>query len=187
VWGFVCTSMGEPAPAARYRVRVRIETISPTLHAALGELTVAAYRGLPGRPTSDRYAAMLRDVPSRARDAEVLVALGDDGALLGGVTYVGDPASDWAEFDVDDEACFRMLAVAAEARGRGAGRALVEACIERARRDGKARLSLMTTPNMEPAHRLYERMGFRRRPASDVIVEDGLQLRSYVLELDGGA
>jgi GNAT superfamily N-acetyltransferase len=165
---------------------MRVEPITPALHAPLGELTVAAYRGLPGRPTSDGYAAMLRDVASRARDAEVLVALDDDGTLLGGITYVGDASSDWAEFEAEDEACFRMLAVAAAARGRGAGQALVEACVGRARRDRKARLSLLTTANMESAHRLYERLGFRREPESDMIVENGLRLHSYVLDLPRG-
>ncbi len=77
-----------------------------------------------------------------------------------------------------------MLAVSPDAQGRGVGRALVEACIERARRDGKARLSLLTTANMAPAHRLYERLGFRRTPESDMIVENGLRLRSYVLDLE---
>jgi GNAT superfamily N-acetyltransferase len=162
---------------------MRVEPITPGFYLPLGELTVAAYRGLPGRPTSDGYAAMLRDVASRARDAEVLVAVDDDGTLLGGVTYVGDPSNGWAEFEAEDEAGFRMLAVAPAARGRGAGRALVEACIERARRDGKSRLSLLTTANMESAHRLYERLGFHRSPESDMIVEDGLRLRSYVFDL----
>jgi GNAT superfamily N-acetyltransferase len=152
-------------------------------HAALGDLTVRAYAQLPGRPTSNGYAAKLRDVASRARDAEVLVAVADDGRLLGGATYVGDPASPWAEFTASDEACFRMLAVAPEAQGGGVGGALIEACVERARRDGKGRLSLLTTPNMTAAHRLYERFGFRRAPESDIIVEDGLQLRSYALDL----
>src|SRR5438876_6605319 len=139
--------MGEAPLTARYRVPMRVEPVTPSLYGPLGELTVAAYRGLAGRPTSDQYAAMLRDVASRARDAEVLVALDDDGSLLGGVTYVGDRSNSWAEFEAEDEACFRMLAVSPEARGRGAGRALVEACIERARRDGKSRLSLLTTAN----------------------------------------
>ncbi|MDX6519734.1 MAG: hypothetical protein QOJ31_1140 [Gaiellales bacterium] len=164
---------------------MRIVPIQPAQHAALGEITVAAYRGLPGRPTSDRYAAMLRDVAARAREAEVLVAVADDGALLGGVTYVGDAASEWAEFDAADEACFRMLAVSDEARGQGVGAALVRACIDRARRDGKARISLLTTDNMQAAHRLYERLGFRRSPESDMIVESGLNLRSYVFDFKG--
>ena len=163
---------------------MRIVPIEPALHSALGDLTVAAYRGLPGRPTSDSYAAMLCDVSLRARQAEVVVAVADDGTLLGGVTYVGDADSEWAEFDAADEACFRMLAVADRARGQGVGSALVEACIERARRDGKARLSLLTTDCMRPAHRLYERLGFRRVPESDIIVEHGLALRSFVLDLE---
>jgi GNAT superfamily N-acetyltransferase len=165
---------------------MRIEPVTPALHGRLGDITLTAYRELPGRPTSDRYAAMLRDVAGRARDAEVLVALDDQGAVLGGVTYVADPDSPWAEFEAPDEACFRMLAVAPEAQGGGVGGALVEACVERARRDGKARLSLLTTPNMGAAHRVYERLGFRRAPESDIIVEDGLRLRSYVLDLDEG-
>jgi GNAT superfamily N-acetyltransferase len=164
---------------------MRIVPIQPAQLAALGDITVAAYRGLPGRPTSDRYAAMLRDVAARAREAEVLVAVADDGALLGGVTYVGDTASEWAEFDAPDEACFRMLAVSDEARGQGVGAALVQACIDRARGDGKARISLLTTDNMQAAHRLYERLGFRRSPESDMIVEGGLNLRSYVFHLEG--
>lgn len=181
--GIVATLMGEAPLTARYRVLVRIEPVTEALYGPLGELTVAAYSGLPGRPTSDHYAAMLRDVASRAADAEVLVALDDDGSLLGGVTYVGDSSNSWAEFEAEDEAGFRMLAVSPDARGRGAGRALVEACIERARRDGKSRLSLLTTANMASAHRLYERLGFRRTPESDMIVENGLRLRSYVLDL----
>jgi GNAT superfamily N-acetyltransferase len=163
---------------------MRIVSIAPDQYDALGEITVAAYRGLPGRPTSDRYAVTLRDVAARARQAEVLVAVADDGALLGGVTYVGDAASEWAEFDAADEACFRMLAVSDEARGQGVGAALVEACVDRARRDGKARISLLTTDNMQAAHRLYERLGFRRSPESDMIVESGLALRSYVFDLE---
>jgi ribosomal protein S18 acetylase RimI-like enzyme len=166
---------------------MRVEPVTEALYGQLGELTVAAYRGLSGRPTSDHYAAMLRDVASRAADAEVLVALDDDGSLLGGVTYVGDPSNSWAEFEAEDEAGFRMLAVSPDAQGRGAGRALVEACIERARRDGKSRLSLLTTANMASAHRLYEGLGFRRTPESDMIVENGLRLRSYVLDLPRGA
>jgi ribosomal protein S18 acetylase RimI-like enzyme len=78
-----------------------------------------------------------------------------------------------------------MLAVSDEARGQGVGAALVRACIDRARRDGKARISLLTTDNMQAAHRLYERLGFRRSPESDMIVESGLNLRSYVFDFKG--
>ena len=105
-------------------------------------------------------------------------------SLLGGVTYVGDRGSSYAEFDGADEAGFRMLAVAPAAQGLGAGAALVAACIELARRDGKRRLTLLTTDGMAAAHRLYARFGFRREPASDMMVASGLQLRSFVLDLE---
>jgi GNAT superfamily N-acetyltransferase len=179
--GISATYMGEPPGIVAI---MRIVPIEPDQYDALGALTVAAYRALPGSATSERYAAMLRDVAARVREAEVLVAVGEDGKLLGGVTYVGDAASEWAEFDAADEACFRMLAVADEARGQGVGAALVRACIDRARRDGKARLSLLTTDNMRAAHRLYERLGLRRAPESDMILESGLALRSYVFDLE---
>jgi GNAT superfamily N-acetyltransferase len=163
---------------------MRVEAIQPVQHAALADLTVAAYRALPGEPPSTEYTALLRDVAARARQAEVLVALDDEGAVLGGVTYVGDRDSPYAEFAAADEAGFRMLAVAPAAQGRCVGAALVRACIDLARRDRKRRLSLLTTDGMAAAHRLYERFGFRRDPASDMMVGRGLQLRSFVLDLE---
>ena len=60
-----------------------------------------------------------------------------------------------------------MLAVARAAQGQGAGKALVRACIDEAREDGKAALVLHTTPWMTTAHRLYEGSGFYRDPERD--------------------
>jgi GNAT superfamily N-acetyltransferase len=163
-----------------------IREVREAEYAALGELTVRAYMQLPESTPSEEYSGVLRDVESRAKQAEVLVALTDDGALLGGVTYVPDATNPYAEFDGPDEAGLRMLAVAPESQGSGAGSALVAACIDRARRDGKRRLTLLTAPGMTAAHRLYGRFGFRRAPESDIIVESGLLLRSYVLDLEEG-
>ena len=53
----------------------------------------------------------------------------DDDRVLGSVTFC--PAgSTWREIAWDDEGEFRMLAVAADARGRGVGEALVRACLD---------------------------------------------------------
>jgi ribosomal protein S18 acetylase RimI-like enzyme len=149
----------------------------------LGRLTVAAYRTLD-RPPSAEYSATLADVAARVREADILVAVDEHGELLGGVTYVGDAASRFAEFDAPDEACFRMLAVDPAARARGIGGALVAACISRARSDGKRALTLYTTDHMAGAQRLYRRFGFQPAPERDMIVESGLMLRSFVLELN---
>ena len=113
----------------------------------------------------------------------VLVARDEDGALLGGVTYIADASNPLAEFDREDQAGFRMLAVRPEAQGRGAGAALLQACVDLARAGGKRQLTLYTTRSMAVAHHLYERFGFRRAPEFDMIVEERLQLLSYVLDL----
>jgi GNAT superfamily N-acetyltransferase len=150
----------------------------------LGDLIVAAYRSQG--PLSDQYAATLRDVASRVRSTTVLVAVNGAGELLGGVTYVGDSDNEYAEFTGRGDSAFRMLAVDPTSQGGGVGRALVEAVIERARSDGKQRLTLITAPWMEAAHRLYARMGFVPAPELDIVLESGTRLRGYALELRDG-
>ena len=162
---------------------MEVRPVRPDEHTRLGELTVEAYRSLEGGRLSQSYAAVLRDVAGRAVHAEVLVAVAEDGTLLGGVTYVPGPDSSSAEFERPDEAGIRALAVSPAARGGGVGTALTVACIAAARADGKARVSLMTTPWMAAAHRIYERLGFRRAPECDMIAERDTPLRAYVLDL----
>ncbi|MFE0456682.1 GNAT family N-acetyltransferase [Streptomyces sp. NPDC058914] len=52
------------------------------------------------------------------------------------------------------------LAVANEARGRGAGRALIRAAVEEARRRGARRVTLRVLAHNTPARKLYESEGF---------------------------
>lgn len=59
----------------------------------------------------------------------------------------------WIEDVVVDEAC----------RGRGVGEALTRAAFARARKAGAKRVELTSGPDRLAAHRLYERLGFRRR------------------------
>ncbi|GAA2243898.1 N-acetyltransferase [Streptomyces ruber] len=140
----------------------------PQEYGTLGEITAQAYLrdGLLDSGESDPYLGVLRNVAGRAAAAEVLVAVGD-GAVLGGVTFVpaGGPMADIARAG---EAEIRMLAVAHGARGRGVGEALVRACVDRARSvGGCASVVLSTQRTMRAAHRIYERLGFRRTPQRD--------------------
>jgi len=165
---------------------VEIRSVRPDEHERLGEITVVAYRAInPPQADSDLddYEAELRDVAGRAAGADVLVAVDGDGAVLGGVTYVPDPSSPWAEFDDPDAASIRMLAVAPEAQGRGVGEALTRACIDRAVSSGRAQILLHSTEWMTTAHRIYERLGFRRDPALDWEVEADFWLRGFRLRL----
>ena len=76
-----------------------------------------------------------------------------------------------------------MLAVAPWAQGRGVGRALVEACIGRARAEGRSAIAILTRPSMRAAHNLYETLGFERDKAADWEFEPGEWLWGYRLGL----
>jgi GNAT superfamily N-acetyltransferase len=145
---------------------MEIREARPDEFARVGELVVESYAVIDPIGLGD-YADELRDVAGRAGGAEVLVAVDDDGSLLGAVTYVPGPDSPSAEFDDADGAGIRMLAVGLKAQGRGVGRALVEACLDRARAAGKAQVVLHTTDWMTTAHRLYARLGFERDASID--------------------
>jgi ribosomal protein S18 acetylase RimI-like enzyme len=150
-------------------------------YAALGDLTVAAYRALQSEWDLGSYADELADVASRAAAAEVLVAV-DGGAVIGGVTLVPGAGNPYAEDLRDGEAGIRMLAVSPAAQGRGAGRALTVACIERARAAGATGVALHSADSMRVAHHIYESLGFVRTPARDLTFPS-LVIMSFVLDL----
>lgn len=162
---------------------MEIREVRPGEHRDLGDLTVAAYAGVHPEGDLVEYAAELRDVASRVAVDVVLVVV-DGGELLGGVTYVPGPGSPSAEFSDADAAGIRMLAVAPDAQRRGVGEALTRACIDRAQAAGRAQVVLHSTDDMATAHRLYERLGFRRDPTRDWEPVPGLWLRGFRLRLD---
>ena len=131
---------------------------------------------------TDSYAAELVAADRRAVEAVVLVAV-DGGAIVGAVTYVPDASSPWAEDLRDGEAGIRMMAVLPDAQGRGVGAALLTACVDRARAEGKEAVFLHSTPWMTTAHRLYERAGFARVPERDWLPEPDVPLLAFRLDL----
>ncbi|MGW1782216.1 GNAT family N-acetyltransferase [Streptomyces sp. NPDC002143] len=166
---------------------IRIRAVRPTEHDALGELTARAYLddGLLDFGESDEYLHELKDVAKRTAAAEVLVAVEGD-AVLGGVTFVPSGGA-MADIARPGGAEIRMLAVAREVRGRGAGEALVRACLDRARAaEGCTAVVLSTQRTMAAAHRIYERLGFVRTPERDwnpLPQLDDITLLAYKLTL----
>jgi ribosomal protein S18 acetylase RimI-like enzyme len=154
---------------------VTVRPARPAEYATIGELTVASYRADGQLTGGITYERQLRDVTSRARDNEVLVAVDDSGTVLGAVTFVL-PDSDLAELSVPGEAEFRMLAVAPTAQRRGVGEALVRACLDRAQAHECRAVVISTRDVSKPAHRLYERLGFVRVPELDWSPMPGVQL-----------
>jgi GNAT superfamily N-acetyltransferase len=149
---------------------------------ALGELTVRVYTAI-GATEGGSYVDQLRDVRGRMETCTVLVAVDDDGMLLGGTAYVPGPGGPWADISRDGEAEFRMLVVDQGHQGRGVGESLVKACIGLAKAQERERLVLLSNHMMTPAHRLYERLGFVRAPDRDWFISEDVDLRCYVLDL----
>lgn len=79
-----------------------------------------------------------------------------DGEVLGGAGIAPLEGGD------ADTCELRKMYFVPALRGRGAGRALIERCLEAARVHGFRRCYLETLKGMDAAQRLYERAGFRR-------------------------
>lgn len=156
----------------------------PEEFAAVGELTLAAYVADGFLDNDDDYAAELRAAAHRAAEAELIVAVDPTShELLGTVTFCLS-GSHYAEISRAGEAEFRMLAVSPAARGRGIGHALARWCVERAREQGCTAVVLSSLDRMHTAHRLYERMGFRRLPERDWFPTPEIALVGYALGLE---
>lgn len=149
---------------------------------AVGSVTVEAYRVNGYLEGTDDYADKLADAVSRFREAELLVAVDDSGAVLGSVTVVL-PGTPYAEISQPGELEFRMLSVAESARGRGVGEALVRTVIDRAKTAGVGQVVLSSSEKMAAAHRLYQRLGFTRLPERDWAPLPGVNLMAYAYGL----
>ncbi|WP_329489541.1 GNAT family N-acetyltransferase [Kitasatospora sp. NBC_01246] len=146
---------------------------------AAGHVTVEAFVGDGYTSPESQYVDLLRDTARRAREAELLVAVdAAEGRVLGCVTFaVG--GTEWADIATPDEGEIRMLATASAARGRGVGESLVRAALTRSRELGLAGMAFSTRPDMTAAHRIYERIGFRRTPERDWAPYPGMDLMVY--------
>ena len=156
-------------------------------YAAVGALSVAGYDAdgyltYPDGTFDDDYAGWLADATSRAQKSTLLVAL-DGDELVGTVTWCPYGSGDAQLAKEPHQGEFRTLSIAPEARGRGVGRALVEHCLERARSAGLTEVLLFSLKEMLPAHRLYTRLGFVRRPELDWSPEPEVNLWAFSLTL----
>lgn len=158
---------------------MEIREVRPEEHEEAGRITRLAYEEFGAEGWSDGYADRLADIAGRADRTTVLVAV-EDGRILGTSTLELDGRVEGGYPRPPlrpGEAHVRMLGVAPDARGRGVGRALMEACIARARDAGKTFLSLHTTEEMTAARTMYADLGFRRMP--DLTYPSGFTLLAY--------
>jgi len=163
---------------------MEVREIRPGEEAEAGRVTRLAYEEFvdPGDPDWGGYLDHVGDVAGRAGSVPVLVAV-EGGRVLGSATMETEDAGMGDDPVEPGTANLRMLGVDPQARGRGVGRALVESCLDLARRQGKRAVTLHTTGDMKVAHRLYESMGFVRDPARDWQVAEDFMLYAFRLDL----
>jgi len=124
-------------------------------------------RGVVGDGLFDAYLVSALDVDGRLRGGEVLVA-DVDGHVTGTITFYLDANDEGTPRRFPrNTAGIRATAVDPSAQGHGIGRALVDACIQRAASAGATSIALHTAEFMVAAIALYERSGFRRAPQYD--------------------
>lgn len=145
-------------------------------------LVVAAYAEFAATMSPDAWSMFAQDIANvrgRSTQGELLVALIED-RLVGCVTLFRE----WRGAQ-PDAAAVRTLAVAPAEQGGGVGRALLGHCVKAARADGKHRVVLTVSEQMEVARDLTERMGFVRAPELDHEPAPGVRMRGYALDLGG--
>ena len=110
-------------------------------------------------PPPDQLAALSRALLDDPEHEGVqLIARAAGGQAVGFATVFWT----WSTTRAFRLAVMNDLFVSATARGEGIGRALIEACAERARGRGCGALEWQTAPDNETAQRLYDTTGANR-------------------------
>lgn len=110
--------------------------------------------GGPGFAIHDAEVDTLQQAYASPRSAYFVVER--DGIVLGGC---GIAPLENGEVDVCE---LRKMYFLPEARGSGAGQAMMQRCLDAARDAGFRRCYIETLTGMDGAQKLYERSGFRR-------------------------
>jgi GNAT superfamily N-acetyltransferase len=114
-------------------------------------------------PPRESFVASVQRLIDRD-DAEYWLAASDEDGPAGGVCQLRFRHSVWTG---SDDCWLEDLFVRANERGRGLGRALVQAAMDRGRERGCARIELDTEEGNRPAVALYESLGFSNTSKSD--------------------
>jgi ribosomal protein S18 acetylase RimI-like enzyme len=134
---------------------MRIEQVTE----ATPELVETIERLLP-QLSEARTPPTLEELSETVAGETLLVALDDDGEVLGTLTLVSYRVSSGPKARIED------VIVDHAARGQGIGEALVRDAMRRATELGVRTVELTSMPYRESANRLYRRLGFVRRPTN---------------------
>lgn len=163
---------------------MRIRDATPDEYDETGRVTMRAYAEFFDDGAIDEDTSYLRrigDVAGRADRTTIVVAVDDDGAIVGSLTLELEDRVGGSDHEHPPlgpgEAHIRMLGVEPAARARGVGRALMHDAEARARAAGKTEMTLHTTGLMRAAQAMYEALGYERTP--DEVMPDGFVLLGF--------
>lgn len=167
-----------------------IRNAKPNEFKTIGKLMVQVYSQLDGFPKESEqpnYYKMLANIGefTTKPDTELLVAVANDGKILGGVVYFNDMkhyGSGGTATAEQNTAGFRLLAVDPSARGLGIGKLLTNECIQKAREKKLKQVVIHSTMAMQTAWKMYENLGFKRSEDLD-FMQGELQVFGFRLTL----
>jgi len=128
----------------------------------------------------DTIKAAVGKMSALDKTSEIIVAE-DSRKLVGAVAFVPPGVSSKGYFDPSWPS-IRMLVVSKNQRGKGIGRELTDACIQRAKTLGCKCIALHTSSIMEVALSMYLRMGFVK--VKDIEPIFGVEYSVYKLQID---
>jgi GNAT superfamily N-acetyltransferase len=161
---------------------IQLRDYSPTDAAAVNALAVTAFEEFSNAYDDwSGFKTKISAMSSLATSGEIVVAE-HQSRLVGAVAYIG-PHKPKSEIFRPEWPIMRMLVVSPEARGLGAGRALAEECLARAKRDKAVIFALHTSELMAVALSMYQRMGFRWWASAPLI--HGVPYGIYIKNIDG--
>jgi ribosomal protein S18 acetylase RimI-like enzyme len=134
---------------------MRIERVTE----ATPELVATIERLLP-QLSEARTPPTLEELAQTVATETLLVALSDDGEVLGTLTLVSYRVSSGPKARIED------VIVDEAARGQGIGEALVREGLRHATELGVRTVELTSMPYRTSANRLYRRLGFVRKPTN---------------------
>ncbi|KIL48422.1 GNAT family N-acetyltransferase [Jeotgalibacillus campisalis] len=144
---------------------------------------VDAYREHTISISAEHWQALKKAITSEADQqpgVDLLVAE-SEGKIVGSVALFPAKTDAYEGFtDALDYPELRVLAVSSEARGKGVGSALIQACIDLAKERGSNAIGLHTGSFMGSAIALYEKHGFERLPEHDFEpANDGVIVKAF--------
>ena len=153
--------MGRPGPVATGRDRPRV-----TLRAARGD-DASLVRAWRNDADAVRFSVSARPVSEGEHARWFATALADPRIQLWIAEENGVPVGQ-VRVDLDGDSAVFSIAVAASARGRGVGQRMLRLALEEIERQrAVTTMTAVTHPDNLASIHAFERVGFRRREASE--------------------